>query len=64
MKLVRSLALCLISLMMTFWLGSCSSSSPQKAVSLYIGSAGVFRDVLLEVDKLYQQEMPMYLLLE
>ncbi|MGL5062169.1 MAG: molybdate ABC transporter substrate-binding protein, partial [Microcoleus sp.] len=53
-----SIALFLLSLTLTLWLGSCSSAPPQQAVSLYVGAAGMFRDVLLEVDKLYQQEAP------
>ena len=44
--------------MLALWLGSCATHSSRKAASLYVGAAGVFRDVLLEVDELFQQEAP------
>lgn len=58
MKCFRWLALCLTSFILALWLGSCSTSPPRKAASLYVGAAGVFRDALLEVDRLFQQEAP------
>jgi molybdate transport system substrate-binding protein len=58
MKFLRSLTLWLTSLILTLWLGSCSSPPPPKAASLYVGAAGVFRDALVEVDRLFQQETP------
>jgi molybdate transport system substrate-binding protein len=58
MKYFRWLALWLTSLILTLWLGSCSTSPPRKAASLYVGAAGVFRDALLQVDRLFQQEAP------
>ena len=58
MKYFRFLALYLTSFLLTLWLGSCSIPPPPKAVSLYVGAAGTFRDVLLEVDQLFQQEAP------
>lgn len=58
MKYFRWLALCLTSFILTLWLGSCSTPPPLKAASLYVGAAGVFRNALLEVDRLFQQEAP------
>ena len=58
MKYFRWLALCLTSFILAFWLESCSTSPPPKAASLYVGAAGVFRNALLEVDQLFQQEVP------
>lgn len=58
MKYFRFVALCLASFILALWLGSCSTSPPPKAASLYVGAAGVFRNALLEVDQLFQQEAP------
>lgn len=58
MKYFRWLTLCLTSFVLTLWLGSCTTPAPPKAASLYVGAAGVFRDALLEVDRLFQQEAP------
>lgn len=59
MKLQRLFVLFSSIIILCFWLGSCSEHSQKlKAVSLYIGSAGVFRDALLEVSTLYQHKAP------
>lgn len=58
MKLSRWLALCLISLMITLFLGSCSSSLSAKVVVLNFGATSMVRSVLEEIDPLYQQEHP------
>ncbi len=58
MKLFRWAMLWLASFLLCLWLGSCTSSPDLKAVSLYVGAAGTFRDVLQEIDQLYQQQVP------
>jgi molybdate transport system substrate-binding protein len=51
------MALCLISLIVVLWLGSCSTPSTQ-VVALNFVAAGMMRGALEEIDALYQQEHP------
>ncbi len=55
---VRPLILCLVSLVLTLWLGSCSDPPPTEAVSLNFGATGIVRGALEEIEQLYQQEHP------
>lgn len=45
---------CVVAL--CFWLGSCTT--PPKTILLNVGVGGVFRDVIVKVINLYQQEKP------
>lgn len=57
MKILRWATLCLTSLLLCLWLGSCSAASPQ-VVSLNFGAAGMTRSALEEIGKLYEYEHP------
>ncbi|BAY75172.1 molybdenum ABC transporter periplasmic molybdate-binding protein [Nostoc linckia NIES-25] len=57
MKHLRWMALCLISLILVFWLESCSVASTQ-VVNLNFVAAGMMRGAVEELDRLYQQEHP------
>ncbi|MDY7013389.1 MAG: molybdate ABC transporter substrate-binding protein [Cyanobacteriota bacterium] len=57
MKPFQWIALCLVSLICSFWLGSCSSPPPQ-AIALNLDAASLTRRAVEELNELYQQEHP------
>jgi molybdate transport system substrate-binding protein len=57
MKSFQWVPLCLISFLLTLWLGSCSSP-PTQIVNLNVGLAGLLRNPMQEIEDLYQQEHP------
>jgi molybdate transport system substrate-binding protein len=58
MKSLKSLLFCLFSLLLTLWLGSCTTSPPTQVVSLNFVATGMVRNALDEIDVLYQQDHP------
>ncbi|MCL1471257.1 molybdate ABC transporter substrate-binding protein [Argonema antarcticum] len=57
MKSFQWMALCFVSFVLALWLGSCSSP-PTQVVNLNFGAAGMVRNAMPELEKLYQQEHP------
>ncbi|WP_167315710.1 molybdate ABC transporter substrate-binding protein [Nostoc punctiforme] len=57
MKRFGWMALCLITLIVALWLGSCSPP-PTQVIALNFCSAGMVRSALEELDATYQQEHP------
>jgi molybdate transport system substrate-binding protein len=57
MKPFQWIALSLVSLMSSLWLGSCSAP-PSQAIALNFGAAGLVRGPLGEINALYQKEYP------
>lgn len=57
MKSFQWIALSLLSFVLAFWLGSCSSPTTQ-VVNLNFAGAGIVRTAMPEIEDLYQQEHP------
>ncbi len=58
MKRDRGMALCVISLILALWLGSCSDHPSPQTVCLNFGATGVVRGALEEIEQLYRQKYP------